>query len=60
MWLDIDALQKFQMFTLNDDFKNIVPYIKDTIHKDGTKFIPIVDIGFSDEKNNQYIELGNK
>ena len=60
MWLDIDALQKFKMFTLNDDFKNIVPYIKDTIHKDGTKFIPIVDIGFSDEKNNQYIELGNK
>ena len=60
MWLDIDALEKFQMFTLNDDFRNIVPYIKDNIHKDGSKFIPIVDIGFSDEKNNQYIELGNK
>ena len=60
MWLDIDALDEFQMFTLNRKFRNIVPYIKDTIHKDGTKFIPIVDVGFSDEKNNQYIQIGNR
>lgn len=60
MWLDIDALDNFQMFTLNNKFKNIIPYIKENIHKDGGKFIPIVDIGFSSENNNEYIKLGNK
>jgi alpha-glucosidase (family GH31 glycosyl hydrolase) len=60
MWLDIDALNNFQMFTLNSKFKSIVPYITDTIHADGGKFVPIVDIGFSDDKSNQYIKLGNK
>ena len=60
MWLDIDALNEFQMFTLNNKFRDIVPYINDNIHKDGSKFIPIVDIGFSAENNNEYITLGNK
>ena len=60
MWLDIDALDNFQMFTLNSKFTNIVNYIANTIHADGGKFVPIVDIGFSDDKSNQYIKLGNK
>ena len=60
MWLDIDALDNFQMFTLNSKFTNIVNYITNTIHADGGKFVPIVDIGFSDDKSNQYIKLGNK
>ena len=48
MWLDIDALNNFQMFSLNSKFKSIVPYIKNNIHADGGKFVPIVDIGFSE------------
>ena len=60
MWLDIDALDNFQMFTLNSKFTNIVNYITNNIHADGGKFVPIVDIGFSDDKSNQYIKLGNK
>ena len=60
MWLDIDALDNFQMFTLNKDFNNIVPYVKNNIHADGGKFIPIVDIGFSYDKNNEYIKLGKQ
>ena len=60
MWLDIDALDNFQMFTLNSKFTNIVNYIANTIHAEGGKFVPIVDIGFSDDKSNQYIKLGNK
>ena len=61
MWLDIDALENFEMFTVNSKFKPIIPYIEKTIHKDGTKFIPIVDIGFSYEnKNNPYIKYGDE
>ena len=60
MWLDIDALDNFQMFTLNSKFTNIANYITNNIHADGGKFVPIVDIGFSDDKSNQYIKLGNK
>ena len=61
MWLDIDGLNNFEMFTINKKFKEITPYIKNNIHKDGGKFIPIVDIGFSYEnKRNPYIKLGEE
>ena len=61
MWLDIDSLDNFQMFTLNGHFKKVANYVTNTIHNDGGKFIPIVDIGFSAEnKNNEYVKLGNK
>ena len=61
MWLDIDALENFEMFTINKKFKPIEPYIAGTIHKDGAKFIPIVDIGFSYEnKENKYIKYGDE
>ncbi len=61
MWLDIDSLENFEMFTINDKFKKTIPYVKDSIHKDGGKFIPIVDIGFSYEnKDSPYIKLGDE
>ena len=60
MWLDIDALNNFQMFTINSKFREIIPYVKNNIHGDGGKFIPIVDIAFSNEANNEHIKLGNK
>ena len=61
MWLDIDALDNFEMFTINEKFRPIIPYVADTIHKDGAKFIPIVDIGFSYEnKENEYIKYGDE
>jgi hypothetical protein len=61
MWLDIDSLEKLEMFTINDKFKDIIPYVADNIHKDGGKFIPIVDMGFSYEnKDNPYIKLGDE
>ena len=61
MWLDIDSLEKFEMFTLNDKFKDIAPYIVDNLHKDGGKFIPIVDYGFSYENpDNKYVKLGDE
>ena len=63
MWLDADSLDNYEMFTINEKFKGIIPYIESTIHKDKGKFIPIVDIGFSyenKEKQNPYIKLGEE
>ena len=61
MWLDIDGLEDYEIFTINDKFKEIIPYVKDNIHKDGGKFIPIIDLGFSYEKEESpYIKLGNE
>ena len=61
MWLDIDAMDNYEVFTINKRFKNISSYVKDEIHKDGGKFVPIVDLGLSCQNpNNSLIELGNK
>ena len=61
MWIDIDSLDNFEMFTLNNKFKGVSNYVKNTIHKDGGKFIPIADIGFSYEnKDSPYIKLGEE
>ena len=60
MWLDIDAMDNYEVFTINSKFKQISSYVQDEIHKDGGKFVPIVDLGFSCEnKNNPLIQLGN-
>ena len=60
MWIDIDAMNNYEIFSLSKDFAKMKPFIKDTIHKDGGKFVPIIDIGVSYEnKNSSYIKLGN-
>ena len=61
MWLDIDALDNFNMFTINDKFKDIIPYITNELQRDGGKFVPIVDMAFSyEDLENKYIKLGNE
>ena len=32
MWVDIDAMKNYEIFTLNDNFKEIGPFIRDEIH----------------------------
>ena len=60
MWIDIDSLENFEIFTINEKFKEISNYVNDIIHKDGGKFVPIVDLGISYEnKNNPYVKIGN-
>ena len=60
MWLDIDAMDNYEIFTINKQFENIPSYVKDEIHKDGGKFVPIVDIGISYENDNsEYLKLGS-
>lgn len=60
MWLDIDAMDNYEIFTINKQFEKIPPFVKDEIHKDGGKFVPIVDIGISYENNNsEFLKLGS-
>ena len=60
MWIDIDAMDNYADFTLNKNFEKMKSFIKDDIHKDGGKFVPIIDMGISYEnENDTYVELGN-
>jgi alpha-glucosidase (family GH31 glycosyl hydrolase) len=59
MWIDIDAMEKYELFTVNENFSKLGPYVKDVIHKEGGKFVPIVDIGVSYENlNSTLLQLG--
>ena len=61
MWIDIDAMKDYEIFTVNEKFEQIGEYIKDEIHKDEGKFVPIVDLGVSYEnQNSNLIKLGNE
>ena len=61
MWIDIDSLNNFEIFTIDRKFKQMPTYVKNNIHKDGGKFVPIVDLGISYENmRNSYVKLGNQ
>ena len=61
MWIDIDSLNNFEIFTIDRKFKKMPEYVNNNIHKDGGKFVPIVDLGISYENmRNPLIKLGNK
>ena len=57
MWIDIEAMNNYEVFTLNKKFANLSSFIDETIHKDGGKFVPIIDMGIS--LNSKYAKLGN-
>ena len=60
MWVDNSAIDNFEIFTLNDKFKQLGSYVENEIHKDGGKFIPIIDLGLSIEnQNSSLVKLGN-
>ena len=60
MWIDIDSLDRFEIFTIDRKFKEMPKYVDNIIHKDGGKFVPIVDLGISYENmRNPLIKLGN-
>ena len=59
MWIDIDSMDNFEIFTINEKFKQLGTYVKNEIHKDGGKFVPIVDFGLSIENpNSSLVKLG--
>ena len=61
MWIDIDSMKEYQIFTLDEEkFKELPEYVDNVIHKDHGKFVPIIDIGLSYHENNlnEYIKIG--
>ena len=62
MWIDIDAMDKYLIFTLDKNkFKELPDYIDNVIHKDNGYFVPIIDIGIGYDKEdiNKYVKIGN-
>ena len=60
MWIDIDAMDNYEIFTLNKQFEKLSSFVSNEIHKDGGYFVPIIDIGLSYEnENSKYVKLGN-
>ena len=63
MWIDIDSMDYYQIFTLNNfKFKELPEYVDNILHKDYGYFIPIIDIGISyNETNlNKYAKIGDE
>ena len=60
MWTDIDTMDNFEIFTLNQKFQRLSSFVKDVIHMDGGKYVPIIDMGLSYEnKNNSMVQFGD-
>lgn len=60
MWIDIDAMDNYEIFTLNKQFEKLSSFVSNEIHKDGGYFVPIIDLGLSYEnENSKYVKLGN-
>ena len=60
MWIGIEAMDNFEIFTLNKQFEKTSRFVKEEIHKDGGYFVPIIDLGLSYEnENSKYVKLGN-
>ena len=61
MWIDIDAMNKYEIFTLNQkDFNDLPNVIKNNIHKNHAKFVPIIDMGISYNQKNKYAKIGDE
>ena len=57
-WGDIDILQDYRIFTLNENnFKNL-PSLIEELHQKNYKFIPIVDIGFPMKEIDEFYMMG--
>ena len=61
LWIDIDSLNNFEIFTLDENkFGNLLNIINE-LHNEKYHFVPIVDLGISYEnKRNPFIEIGDK
>ena len=56
-------MNNYEIFTLNkNNFKNLPNIITNKIHKNNSKFIPIIDIGISYNplNKNEYVKIGEE
>ena len=49
LWSDIDYMLKYRDFTYDEEgeYKNLDVFIKDTLHKNNRKYVPIIDAGIA-------------
>ena len=59
-WGDIDILQDYRIFTLNENEFKDLPKLINELHQNNYKFIPIVDIGFPMKEEDEYYMIGKK
>ena len=63
MWLDIDGMNNYEIFTLNqNNFFDLPKVVQTKIHRNHAKFIPIIDIAISydPEEKNEYAKIGDE
>ena len=63
MWLDIDGMSNYEIFTLNqNNFFDLPKVVQTKIHRNNAKFIPIIDIAISydPEEKNEYAKIGDE
>ena len=61
MWVDIDSMNNYQIFTVNENnFKELPDFIQKIQTEDHSHFIPIIDIGVGDNNNDKFSVLGKK
>jgi len=59
-WGDIDILQDYRIFTLNEkNFKDL-PNLINELHQKNYKFVPIVDIGFPMKEEDEFYVIGKE
>ena len=59
-WGDIDILQNFRIFTLNQRNFADLPDLIEEMHENNYKFVPIVDIGFPLNDKDEYYLIGKE
>ena len=59
-WADIDILQDYRIFTLNEKHFKDLPNLIYEMHQNNYKFIPIVDIGFPMKEEDEYYKIGKE
>ena len=59
-WADIDALQDYRIFTLNEQNFKDLPNLIQELHENNYKFVPIVDLGFPVNETDEFYRKGKE
>ena len=59
-WGDIDILQNYRIFTLNETDFSDLPNLIHEMHEKNYKFVPIVDIGFPMKEEDEFYMIGKE
>eukprot|EP00117_Sycon_ciliatum_P022886 scpid16282/ scgid19611/ Sucrase-isomaltase, intestinal; Sucrase; Isomaltase len=56
LWSDIDHMDKYRDFTFdkNGSYKGLDDFVKNTLHKDNRRYVPIVDAGIAIVRDGSY------